>query len=209
MSQVSKDIDIAHQRRWPGRPMGMASCSWLLASSPCLQLLLIHRFTHWLHANSEEDGGGRKWLRRFMLVPIGLLKFAIRINAKSGIESDVEIEGGVCFSDQGHIFFGARKVGSGTVIGTRVTVGKSHVNDGRPEIGRDVWIGSDCVVYGSISIGDGATLLSGTVLAKSIPADVVMQGNPARLVSRNFDNSELRKRQNVDAMQYMTATREA
>lgn len=209
MSRVSKDIDIAHRRRWPGRPISLASCSWLLASAPCLQLLLIHRLTHWLHAK-REDNGGRKWLRRFVLVPVGLLKFAIRLNAKSGIENGIEIEGGVCFSDQGHIFFGARKAGSGTVIGTRVTVGKSHVNDGCPEIGRNVWIGSDCVVYGSISIGDGATLLSGTVLAKSIPAGVVMQGNPARLVLRNFDNSELRKRQDDgDAIQYMTVTREA
>jgi acetyltransferase-like isoleucine patch superfamily enzyme len=79
----------------------------------------------------------------------------------------------------------------------------SHVNNGRPEIGRNVWIGSDCVVCGAITIGDGATLLPGTVLTKSIPAGVVMRGNPARLVLRNFDNSELRARQDIDAIQYV------
>lgn len=50
------------------------------------------------------------------------------------------------------------------MIGTRVTVGQSHIDGGLPEIGRNVCIGSDCVIYGAISIGDGGTLLPGTVL---------------------------------------------
>jgi acetyltransferase-like isoleucine patch superfamily enzyme len=81
----------------------------------------------------------------------------------------------------------------------------SHVNNECPEIGKNVWIGSDCVVYGAITIGDGATLLPGTVLAKSIPPCVVMRGNPARLVVKNFDNSELRVCQDIDAIQYVNA----
>ncbi|MGZ8915528.1 MAG: hypothetical protein ACXW1Z_20775 [Methylobacter sp.] len=184
--------------------MTLASRSLLLAISPGLQLVLTHRIAHWLYLKREDDGG-REWLWRVMLIPLGLLKAANKINAKSDIRNDCEIEGGIIFSDQGHIIFGAIKTGAGTVIGTRVTVGMSHADMGRPEIGRNVWIGSDCVVYGAISIGDGATLLPGTVLTKSIPAGVVLQGNPARLVLRNFDNSELREGQNVDAMRYVTA----
>ena len=204
MSRVLRDIDVAHRRRWPNRPMSLASSSWLLAISPGLRLMLIHRIAHWLYLKRKNDGG-RKWLWRVMLIPLGLLKLAIKINTKSDIRNDCEIEGGVCFSDQGHIIFGARKTGAGTVIGTRVTVGMSHIDNGVPEIGRNVWIGSDCVVYGAINIGDGATLLPGTVLTKSTPPGVVMRGNPARLMLRNFDNSELRESQDVDAMQYVNA----
>jgi serine O-acetyltransferase len=148
-----------------------------------------------------------------MLIPFAPPKWAILVSSKIEIpydnELEIEIEGGICFSDQGHIIFGPKKTGAGTVIGTRVTVGMGHADKGRPEIGRNVWIGSDCVVYGAISIGDGATLLPGTVLTKSIPPGVVVQGNPARLVLRNFDNSELRNRQDVDAMRYVNTKREA
>jgi serine acetyltransferase len=193
---------FAHMRRWPDRPISLTSCLWLLASSSGLQFLLVHRLTHWV--NSKQALGGKyKWLRRIMklsLIPILLVN---KINAISDINSNSEIEGGVCFSDQGYIFFGALNTGAGTVINTRVTVGQSHVDGGLPVIGRNVWIGSDCVIYGAIRIGDGATLLPGTVLTKSIPAGIVVQGNPARLVLQNFDNSELRARKVIDAMRYI------
>jgi len=199
--KLVKDIEIAHRRRWPERPMSLISCSWLLAISPCLRLMLTHRIAHWLHLKHEERGW-RAWQWYLMVIPLKLLRLAVEINTKSDIASGCEIEGGVCFSDQGHIIFGAGKTGAGTVIGARVTVGMSYANSERPEIGRNVWIGSDCVIHGAIKIGDGATLLPGTVLTKSIPAGVVMQGNLARLVLRNFDNSELRKRSDPEAIAY-------
>lgn len=190
--------------------MTLTSRAWLLGSSPGLRLILMHRIDHWSYLKRKE-GDWRAWLWLVMLIPLGLLKLVIKFNAKSDICNDCEIEGGIIFSDQGHIIFGARKTGAGTVIGTRVTVGMNLADDmERPVIGRNVWIGSDCVVYGAISIGDGATILPGTVLTKSIPAGVVMQGNPARLVLRNFDNTGLRAlRQDVDAMQQVTAKRGA
>ncbi|MDO9170147.1 MAG: hypothetical protein Q7U18_13805 [Methylobacter sp.] len=206
---MSMDIDIAHRRRWPDRPMNGASRLWLLVTSPGLQLLLIHRIAHWIHVKRNNDSEHR-WLWHVILIPLGLLKLATKINTKSEICNDCEIEGGVFFSDQGHITFGAKKTGGGTIIGTRITVGMSHTKRGRgrPEIGRNVWVGSDCVIYGAITIGDGATLLPGTVLTKSVPANVVMQGNPARLVWQNFDNAKLRSHPDTDAVQYVTAIRD-
>ncbi len=203
MNQVLKDIDIVHRRRWPNRHMSLASCSWLLASSPSLHLILIHRFTRWSYLK-RQDGSRWVWLWRIIFIPFAPIKLAFKISSKSEIDERIEIDSGVCFSDQGYIMYGAQKTGTGTVIGTRVTVGMGHADNGRPLIGRDVWIGSDCIVYGSISIGDGATLLPGTVLSKSIPAGAVMQGNPARLVLQNFDNSKLRMLQDADAIQHMT-----
>ncbi|WP_333875056.1 hypothetical protein [Methylobacter sp.] len=204
--KINRDIDVAHMRCRLNRPVNQASRLWLLAISPGLQLILMYRINRWLHLKREHNSD-REWFWRVMSIFLVPLRWAIKINTKSEIAQDIEIEGGVCFSDQGHIIFGALKTGEGTVIGTRVTIGMSHVNNGRPQIGRNVWIGSDCVVYGAITIGEGATLLPGTVLSKSIPAGVVMQGNPARLVLRNFDNSELRTRQDIDALQYVNAKR--
>jgi serine acetyltransferase len=203
LRRLAKDIEIVHGRQWPGHPMSLTSILWLLVISPGLRLMLMHRIAYWSYLKRKNAGFFWQVLRVF-LVP---LKLVTKIDTKSYTSNTSKIEAGVCFSDQGYITFGPRKAGAGTVIGARVTVGMSHMDEGCPEIGRNVWIGSDCVVYGAISIGNGATLLPGTVLTKSIPAGVVMQGNPARLVSRDFDNSELRAHQNADAMQYVAAKR--
>lgn len=208
MMRLARDIEIAHRRRWPGRPMDWATRAWLLASSPGLQLLLIHRLTHWMRAQ-QTSAGRAAWLWRILLLALVLPKWLGQVVAKSQIDKKSDIAGGVWLSDQGLIFFGARSTGAGTVIGPRVTVGSRHTDDGHPAIGRNVWIGSDCVVYGAIDIGDGATLLPGTVLTKSIPAGVVMQGNPARMVLRSFDNRVLRERPEVDAARLVDARREA
>jgi serine acetyltransferase len=142
---------------------------------------------------------------KIALMPLILVN---KIHTKSEIRSDCEIDGGVCFSDQGYIILGALKIGAGTVIGTRVTVGRSHIDGGLPKIGRNVCIGSDCVIYGAINIGDGSTLLPGTVLTKTIPVNVVIQGNPARQVCRDFCNSELQTLQIPDAVQHVKNKRE-
>ncbi len=202
MNLLSKDIEIVHRRRWPDRHMSLASCLWLLASSPGLRLMLMYRFVRWSFLK-RKSGNWPVWIWPLMALPLAPLKLAIKFNSKGDICHDIEIEDGVCFSDHGYIIFGALKTGSGTIIGSRVTFGIKHAGRGRPKIGRNVWIGSDCVVYGNIYIGDGATLLPGTVLTKSVPENVVMQGNPAQLVLRNFDNSELRNRQDMEAMQYV------
>jgi serine acetyltransferase len=206
MSRLSMDINIAHRRRWPDRPVSLASCLWLLLVSPSLRFLLIHRIAQWL-SSRRKDNGVRKLIWGVTLIPIGLLRFAAKTDTKMYISNDSDIEGGVNFSDQGHIIFGPKKIGSGGVIGMRVTVGMNHTDNECPEIGRNVWIGSNCVIYGAITVGDGATLLPDTILTKSIPSCVVMQGNPARLVLRNFDNSELRKRQDIDAVSYVNTQR--
>ncbi len=204
MNRLIEDIDAAHWRRWPDRSISLASRAWILIGSPGLRLMMFIRISRWLNSK-QALGGWRAWLWRLLIIPLAPPRWAIQVGAKfdGDVPSEGILEGGICFSDHGHIVYGAQKTGSGTVIGTRVTVGMGHTDKGRPEIGRNVWIGSDCVVYGAIEIGDGATLLPGTVLSKSIPAGVVMQGNPARLVLRNFDNSKLRECQDVDAKQYV------
>lgn len=112
------------------------------------------------------------------------LKWLMMVLTKCDIGSSACMEPGVCLSDQGHIIFGAAHTGHGTIVGTRVTVGRRLVDAAHPTIGRNVRIGNDCVVYGPIHVGDGATLLAGTVLSKSVPPGAVVEGNPARLIRK-------------------------
>jgi serine acetyltransferase len=115
--------------------------------------------------------------------------------AKSDIYYATVIDEGVHLSNDGQQIIGARRIGRGTIIHDSVTIGfKAGADSTRPmpTVGENVWIGSDCVIYGDITIGDGATILPETVLSMNVPSGAVVAGNPARIIAREFDNASLR-----------------
>lgn len=57
------------------------------------------------------------------------------------------------------------------------------LESGKPvTIGHDVWIGGGAIVLPGITIGDRAVIGAGSVVTRDVPADVVVAGNPARIV---------------------------
>ena len=68
----------------------------------------------------------------------------------------------------------------------------SHIQDERREykavalpitIGNDVYIGGNVIILQGVSIGDGAIIGAGSIVTKSVPANSVCQGAPARVVT--------------------------
>jgi len=49
-------------------------------------------------------------------------------------------------------------------------------------IGSDVWIGSGCRILAGVNIGDGCVVGSGAVVTKSLPANSIAFGVPAKVV---------------------------
>ena len=49
-------------------------------------------------------------------------------------------------------------------------------------IGDNVWIGGNAIINPGITIGDNAVIASGAVVTKDVPANVVVGGNPARII---------------------------
>ncbi|PVU94332.1 hypothetical protein BB561_002637 [Smittium simulii] len=55
-------------------------------------------------------------------------------------------------------------------------------------IGNDVWIGGGAIVLPGVTIGNGAVVGSGAVVTKDVPDNVVVAGNPAKVI-KHIDNS--------------------
>lgn len=51
-------------------------------------------------------------------------------------------------------------------------------------IGDDVWLGTGCLILKGVTIGDRSIVAARAVVTKSVPADVVVAGNPAKVVKQ-------------------------
>ena len=128
---------------------------------------------------------------RIVLVVAKPLEFML---TKSDVWINTDIAPNVYLSDRGYVFLGPWRIGSGTLIHERVLIGaKAAQSDARPAIGDNVWIGPECVIYGDSRLGDGCTVLPGSVLSMNVPDRAVVGGNPAVIVRKDFDNSDLRR----------------
>lgn len=166
----------------------MAAC--LLSRG--LIALEVHRLTHRYR--------GMRRLRRWAPSTVALKLMVVLGRAlvvvlnKSDINATSAIDSGVYLSDRGYLMIGPRRVGRGTLIHHHVTIGsKAGGGSDKATVGENVWIGPDCVIYGNIAIGDGATVLPGSVVSWNVPSRAVVGGNPATIILSEFDNSSLRR----------------
>jgi serine O-acetyltransferase len=186
---LKEDAQFYRKLKFGERAAGLRA--WLVwLTSTGLFLLAMHRAAN---AFQKLRAAQKNPIKRAALrVLLTTTRPLVLFRGKSDISGATLIAPGVYLSDRGQLVIGARSIGTGTIIHHAVTIGMSTMNHGTPQIGANVWIGPDCVVYGNIEIGDGATLLPGTVLSKSIPPRCVVKGNPGRVMEMGFDNSSLR-----------------
>ena len=82
-------------------------------------------------------------------------------------------------SDIGH----GVEIGDYTTIFTRVNIG------GDVKIGSDCVIGSGVTIKPAVTIGNNVTIGAGAVVVKDVPNDVIIVGNPARVLQHKIEDN--------------------
>ena len=191
LAEIAADARLYSALRWP-RKAGSLSRGLIWLRSPGLVALALQRLMHHYTQRRLQVGWTAATIAQRIL--IALLRPPVLVLTKCDLDEQIAIAPGVYLSDRGFLILGPHSIGSGTVIHERVTIGVRAGERGRPVLGANVWIGRDCVIYGDLSVGDGATVLPGSVLSMRVPAGAVAAGNPATIVRRQFDNAALRAR---------------
>lgn len=128
---------------------------------------------------------GRQVDETFRLFPPVYTDFGKNITFGKG----VFVNSGCCFQDQGGV-----SIGDGTLIGHQVVFATlNHMPDPNDRasmkaapitVGKNVWIGSHATILPGVTIGDGSIVAAGAVVTKSVPANSVVGGVPAREIKR-------------------------
>jgi acetyltransferase-like isoleucine patch superfamily enzyme len=128
---------------------------------------------------------GRKIHETFQLFP----PFYADCGKNITFGKNVFINSGCRFQDQGGI-----TVGDGSLIGHCVvlaTLNHRLAPDGRQDmypapivIGKNVWIGANATILPGVTVGDNAVVAAGAVVARDVPAAVVVGGVPAKVIKK-------------------------
>ena len=144
-SELCADARMYCALRWPaGAGMWRRGLIWV--SSRGLLVLAVQRLSHYYLTRRERDGWTLQTLT--LRVALALGPRILVVFTKSDVASRAIFEPGIYLSDRGYLILGPRRVGSGTLIHERVTIGPTAGGAVGPTIGQNVWIGPDCVIYG-------------------------------------------------------------
>lgn len=145
-----------------------------------------HRFGCWILKNYGS------YNKRYIRYLFNALYYAGKklsiIWGKIEIEDGLPIGPGFFISNTGGVIIGASFIGENCTIGSAVTIGMG-LNGEHAKIGSNIVVGTNSVIYGDLTIGDGCVIEKDTVLTKSTPANVLIKGNPAKIINKNINSN--------------------
>lgn len=114
-----------------------------------------------------------------------------------GAENEKLVIGNYCSIAEGAVFLlgGGHPTNTLTTYPFKVLVAQEcqyeALSKGPIVLEDDVWIGCNALILSGVTIGRGAIVGAGAVVAKDIPPYSIVVGNPARIVKKRFDEKTI------------------
>ncbi len=108
------------------------------------------------------------------------------------INPSTKIGKGLYIGHRGTIIINSKAIiGECCNLSPGITIGQTNRGSkkGSPIIGNKVWIGTNAVLVGNISIGDNVLIAPNAYVNIDIPRNSIVIGNPARIISKEDPTS--------------------
>ena len=134
----------------------------------------IYRMEHWLY-------------NHHLNVIAQMLRGLVRIIFSADVPPKMQIGKGTVFPHDalGCVFHPDVKIGKNCKILHGVTMGGRAGHKGLPIIGDNVVIGTHAQLIGNVKIGNNSIVGAGAIVTHDVPDNVVVVGNPARILKSN------------------------
>ena len=127
--------------------------------------------------NKSRNGCLRKfWSKMFHFYCLYILGF--EFEARTQVGDNLQIVHGA----RGSVVNSGTVIGRNCVIRNNTVIGNNGLGGAAPVIGDNVNIGSNTCIIGEVTIGDNVFIGAGSVVVKDVPSNVVIAGNPARII---------------------------
>ncbi len=143
------------------------------------QAILVYRFFRWFHVKGIPTQPLRFLIERMIEIITGI---SIPANAEIGKGLRIHHFGGIIFHS--HV-----KLGEQCTIYQGVTLGDRGGYGGAPAVGNNVLFGAGAKVLGGITIGDNVIVGANSVVTRSVPANAIVVGLPAKIIGENLPQS--------------------
>lgn len=123
------------------------------------------------------------WPVHYTSVVLGYKNIVKGNNCDPGdnISNYIQAYNGVIFGDNVEIGPGVKIISANHDVDDML-----NISVGGPiVIGSNVWIGANAIILPMVTIGDNTIIGAGSVVANSIPSNVIAVGNPCRVIKQN------------------------
>ena len=136
--------------------------------------LQLYRFTHAMWTSGEKQIA-------VLLQNWGAMKYAMDIHPAATIGRSVFIDHGI-----GLVIGSTSVVEDGVNIWHGVTLGATltQAGDRHPKIRRNATLCAGATILGNIEVGAGSIVAASSVVLKSVPADSIVAGIPAKIIGK-------------------------
>ena len=131
----------------------------------------IHKVEHWLYNHHLNILGQ-------------ILRGVVRIVFSADVPPQMKIGKGTVFPHDalGCVFHPGVKIGENCKILHGVTMGGRAGHKGLPIIGDNVVVGTHAQILGNVTVGNNSIVGAGAIVTHDVPDNVVVVGNPAKIL---------------------------
>jgi sugar O-acyltransferase (sialic acid O-acetyltransferase NeuD family) len=175
-------VDAAYREAstFDGLPV-FGDAGWL-ADHPDVSVVISIGATapRWRIARSLATAGARFCT---LIDPRGHVGDDVTLGEGSFVSPGAVATAAISIGDHGQLHAGCT-IGHDTTLAPVVTVAPGAHVAGRITIGEGVFIGIGAVILPDLTIGEWSVIGAGAVVTRSVPANVTVAGNPARIIEQ-------------------------